>query len=401
MNREAAKILAQINAQKEVVKNYVAADKLEEAKEAKKELDRLQAKFELIKDLDDEAGAAAGEQAAAGQVKNVVTGKGYSLKEKARAFVNVLKAGITRTPVAEEDMKIINSMNESEPDGETGLSEGGLTVPEDMRTEIMELKRTVDDLEQYVNVEPVSTLSGSRVIEEDADATPWDNVDEEAAFPDAETPKFLPVKYKVTKKGGILKLTEELFRDTAENILAYLKKYIAKKTRATRNAFILKKIDEITAGKEVDVTDIDGLKDIFNEQIDPALLASSRVITNQKGFNWLDKLKDQDGNYILQPDPTQPTRKLLFGSYPVVVVKNKTMKNTTVEGGVEIPMICGDTKEAITLFDREYMSIEISNQAGDLWNKDQTGVKVRDRFDVQATDENAIVKAKVTVANAG
>ena len=82
-------------------------------------------------------------------------------------------------------------------------------------------------------------------------------------------------------------------------------------------------------------------------------------------------------------------------------LKEKTMKSTTVDGGVEIPLICGDTKEAITLFDREYMSIEISNQAGDLWNKDQTGVKVRDRFDVQATDVNAIVKAKVTVANAG
>lgn len=400
MNREAAKILAQINAQKAIVTKYVAEDKLEEAKAARAELDKLQAKFELIKDLDDEAGAAAGAQAAAGQAKPVA-GKGYTAKEKAKAFVNVLKAGITRTPVNEEDMKIINSMNEKDADPETGLSEGGLTVPVDMRTDIMELKRSADDLEQYVNVESVSTLSGSRVIEEDADATPWDNVDEEAAFPDAATPKFLPVKYKVTKKGGILKLTEELFRDTAENILAYLKKYIAKKIRATRNAFILLKINEITAGKEVPVTDVDGLKDIFNEMIDPALLAGSRVITNQKGFNWLDKLKDADENYILQPDPTQPTRKLLFGSYPVVVLKEKTMKSATVEGGVEIPLICGDTKEAITLFDREYMSIEISNQAGDLWGKDQTGVKVRDRFDVQATDTNAIVKAKVTVANAG
>lgn len=400
MNREAAKILAQINAQKTVVTNYVAADKMEEAKAARAELDKLQAKFELIKDLDDEAGEAAGAQAAAGQAKQV-TGKGYSVREKAQAFVNILKAGIKGKPVAENDMKIYNSMNEGDPNAETGLSEGGLTVPKDMRTEIMELKRSVDDLEQYVNVEPVSTLSGSRVIEEDADATPWDNVDEEAAFPEAEAPKFLPVNYKVSKKGGILKLTEELLKDTAENILAYLKKYIAKKTRATRNAFILLKINEITAGKEVPVTDVDGLKDIFNEKIDPALLAGSRVITNQKGFNWLDKLKDQDGNYILQPDPTQPTRKLLFGSYPVVVLKEKTLASATVDGGVEIPMICGDTKEAITLFDREYMSIEISNQAGDLWGKDQTGVKVRDRFDVQATDANAIVKAKVTVANAG
>ena len=52
--------------------------------------------------------------------------------------------------------------------------DGGFTVPQDIQTDIHELRRTDDDLEQYVNVEPVSTLSGSRVFEVDADSTPWD-----------------------------------------------------------------------------------------------------------------------------------------------------------------------------------------------------------------------------------
>ncbi|MGQ0455225.1 phage major capsid protein [Bacillus sp. SS-TM] len=35
-------------------------------------------------------------------------------------------------------------------------------------------------------------------------------------------------------------------------------------------------------------------------------------MTNQDGFNYLDQLEDKDGRPLLQPDPTNPTRKLLF-----------------------------------------------------------------------------------------
>ena len=72
------------------------------------------------------------------------------------------------------------------------------------------------------------------------------------------------------------------------------------------------------------VSNLDSLKDIFNEQLDPAVAATSIVITNQSGFNFLDKLKDSDGNYILQKDPTLQTKgKLLFGEYPIVKLSKR------------------------------------------------------------------------------
>lgn len=408
MNRHAQELLAKINAKKEEIKNFAAAGDVANTKKAKKELDDLQAMFEAVKDLDDGAAAAAGAAAGAGTAQVIDGGNKPTMKQKVKAFIGVLTAGIKRKEADAEDVTIYNAMTEGTNDG----ADGGLTVPQDIRTQIEELRRTDDDLEQYVNVERVSTLTGSRVIEEDADATPWDNVDEAAAFPEASTPQFRLVEYKVTKKGGILKITEELLRDTAENIMGYLKKYIAKKTRATRNAFILKKIKDVVKFGEADSTvkeiaGIDGLKDVFNTELDPAIAATARIITNQRGFNYLDKLKDSDGNYIMQPDPTQKTKKLLFGAYEVVKLMEKTLPTreiTTGTGdakkttGYAYPIICGDLKEAITLFDREYMSIEISNVAGDLWNKDQTGVKVRDRFDVQAVDTKAFVFGEITEA---
>lgn len=397
MNRQAQELLAKIEAKKTEIRTLAAAGKAADVKKAKKELDDMQDMFEAIRDLDDEAAGAAGAAAAAGTAQ-VVDGNGkQTMKQKVKAFIGVLTARINHEEADAEHIRIVNQMNEADPG-----TDGGLTVPQDIRTQIEELRRTEDDLEQYVNVEHVSTLSGSRVIEKEADATPWDTVDEAKMFPEAGTPQVEQIEYKIKKFGGILKLTYELLQDTAENIMGYLKKYIAKKTRATRNAAIIKKIKEIAAAKTaVEITGIDQLKDIFNEQLDPALRATAKVITNQSGFNYLDKLKDSDGNYIMQPDPTKPTQKLLFGAYPVVTLLNKTLQTEETEGGKKYPVICGDLKEAITLFDREYMSIEISNTAGDLWENDLTGVKVRDRFDVQSVDVDAVVMGHIVEATNG
>ena len=187
-----------------------------------------------------------------------------------------------------------------------------------------------------------------------------------------------------------------MFEDTAANIMAYINKWIAKKTKATRNAMILKVLDTMTAGKEVAISNLDSIKDVFNVSLDPAIATSSMVITNQSGYNFLDKLKDEDGKYILQPNPTQPTQMLLFGKYPIIKVSNKVIKSVTIETGAKHPVYMGDLKEAITLFDRNVLTIDMNDKGAGLWEKDLTGIKVRDRFDVQPVDEAAVVKGFIT-----
>lgn len=309
--------------------------------------------------------------------------------------------GITDEADVEVYKNALTSDTTAGSEGEVGI---GVTIPEDIRTDIIELRRSSDNLEQYVNVEGVVTKTGTRNIEVDAESTPFDNVDEAADFPEMDEPEFLPIEYKVKKKGGILKMTAELLEDTAANIMAYINKWIAKKTKATRNAMILKVLNEMTKGKEVTVENLDSLKDIFNEQLDPAIAESSIVITNQSGFNYLDKLKDKDGNYILQKDPTQQTKgKMLFGEYRIVKLSKKTLKSTPIMNsdghtidGYKHPVFCGDLKEAITLFDRNVLTIDLNDKGAGLWDKDMTGLKVRDRFDVQAVDKDAVIKGEIT-----
>ena len=238
MNKELRELLNQINAKKAEAKKLVNENKIEEAQAAKEELKNLQAKFDVLYDLEDEAQGKI-EDGIENENVTVISGAVNKGKEVANAFVNAIKAGLLKKPVAEKDMQILNVATTMK---EGTDADGGLTVPQDIQTSIKELRRSQDALENLVNVETVTTLSGTRVIEKAADQTPFDNVDEEAEFPDASTPQFEKITYKVKKKGGILKVTRELLQDTAENILGYLRRWIAKKSKATRNALIVNKI---------------------------------------------------------------------------------------------------------------------------------------------------------------
>ena len=388
MDPELLKLFNAINAKKEEVKKFCAEDRLDEAEVAKEELKQMQNKFNLMYDLF--------EQEEDEKRNSIEDGEGThaeepeNKKDSVKALTNVLKAVVNGQPVAKNDLEVIDAMSEeSDPDG-------GLTVPKDISTRIKELRRSFDALENLVNVEHVATETGSRVIEKEADSTPFDNVEEAAEFGEISTPQFEKINYKVKKKGGILKVTRELLQDTSENIMAYLNKWIANKSKATRNALILKAVRD--NAEQHTVESIDDLKDIFNTLLDPAIAVSSCIVTNQDGYNWLDKLKDKDGRYIIQPNPLNKTDGLLFGKYSIKVVSNKTLKsNYPVTGGYGVPIICGDLKEFVTIFDREQLVIDINDRAGEYWKHDQTALKVRERLDIQVIDKAAAVVAIVPV----
>ncbi|EKS8364082.1 MULTISPECIES: phage major capsid protein [Bacillus cereus group] len=385
MPKELRELLAKIQNKKAAARELLAQKKLEEAEQLTNEIKDLQKEFDIASALyEEEANNIPNDpipQPAANTVKPT------------DAFVNAMKAAVGKHKLSEDEKEILNAttMTEGIP------ADGGLTVPKDIRTAIKELRRNGPEaLENYVNVESVSTLTGSRVIEVEADYIPFDNVDEAADFPLMEAPKFEDIQYAVKKKGGILKFSKELLADTAENIQGYIKKWTSKKSKATRNALILKAIADNFSTTKVPVKTVDDLKDIFNVKLDPAFETTSKALMNQDAFNFLDKLKDSDGKYILQPNPTMPTQKLLFGKYPIIVVSNKTLKTDAVKKTA--PLYFGDFKEAITIFDREALYIEFSEEALDLWGKDLVGMKVRERLDVKPVDKKAIVAGEITFA---
>lgn len=386
MSKQLREMLNQIRESKAKAKQLVAENKMDEAKAALADIKDKQEKADMLAQIEEDEDDEVEDKIKNKKIKEI---KDKTKMSVSNAFVACVKAMAKRSTPPAEAMEILNATTSmTEGVGE----DGGLTVPQDIQTEIRELRRGADALEELIHVETVTTESGSRVVEQNADMTPWDNVDEEADFPQVQGPKFAKLSYKVKKKGGILKLTKELLSDTAENIMAYLKRWIGKKSKVTRNFLVLKLISE-NFGDIKTVTTIDELKDIFNVSLDPALVLGAKVVTNQDGFNYLDKLKDVNGKDLLQPNPMAPTSKLLFGIYPIVPLSNKTLPSAAGKA----PIYCGNFKEAITLFDRENMTIETSDQAGDMWSKDQVGVKVRERLDIKVVDDEAIVKGEITL----
>jgi len=42
------------------------------------------------------------------------------------------------------------------------------------------------------------------------------------------------------------------------------------------------------------------------------------------------------------------------------------------------------------------LTIDMNDKGAGMWDKDLTGIKVRDRFDVQAVDTDALIKGEIT-----
>lgn len=285
------------------------------------------------------------------------------------------------------DPKVVNMVTSSTD--ENG-DQAGLTIPADIQTTIHTLVRQYDALEQYVNHESVTTPSGSRVYEKWSDITPLANLDDESAtIGDNDDPKLMVIKYLIKRYAGITTVTNTLLKDTAENILAWLSTWIARKVVVTRNKAIIDVMSK--APKKTTLAKFDDIVTMINTSVDPAIKTTSFLMTNTAGLNVLSQVKDAMGRYLLQPDPKQPDQYLLKGKR-IIEVADRWLPDT----GNAHPLYYGDLKQAVTLFDRENMSLLATNIGAGAFEKDLYKIRVIDRFDVVSTDSEAWVAGSFT-----
>ena len=279
--------------------------------------------------------------------------------------------------------------------GKTGAGNGGLTIPDDIQYAIHKLVRQFATLQNLVNVESVTTMTGSRTYEKLSDITPMSDLDDEkAAIPDMDDPELTLIKYAIHRYAAIQTVTNSLLKDTVENILAWLSDWVAKKVTVTRNAKIIEAMGK--PAKKPTIANFDDIKDLENNTLDPALMPSASFVTNQSGYNVLSKVKDAQGRYMLQRDVTQPDVYRLDGK-TITVVADKWLPD--VAAGTH-PLYFGDLKQGITLYDREHMSLLSTNIGAGAFEHDLYKVRVIDRFDVEVIDDGAWATASFkAVAN--
>lgn len=301
--------------------------------------------------------------------------------EKFKAFRNAVTTFATKKALSNEDREIINQMNT-----ESGVN-GGILIPEEVMKEIKLLKREGVSLEEYVYVVPVKTKKGKVDIFKTIPGAMMEVVEGES-FQEEQGEEFSEVPYKIKKYGCIKKMSKELLIDAGERFTNILKVYGALKSRSTRNAKILACIESNFNVVKVVINNAKDLENTVAQRTGIALTLGSIVITNQKGYSWMDSIQTSDGKgFISIVDGV----KLFKGLYPIVVMDDRELPSL----GTNHPLIFGNLKEGIMLVDRESMSIELSENMGTDWNKDMVAMKICDRFDIKQLDDEAIIKCEI------
>lgn len=373
MNKKLLELLNKINAKKTEVTDLAQSGKIEEAKAAKEELKNLQDEFDLLKDILDPEGDG---QAAASQVAGA---KPIPIKDSTKEFANAARMGFKNA-----------AMTEGVP------ADGGYTVPEDIQTRVNEYREAKASLINLVDVERVSTNKGSRTYKKRTQQTGFSKVAEGGKIGAKNTPQFERMSYEIEKYAGYLPVTNELLADTDANITGTIITWLGDESRVTRNNIILSVAKQ---GTKQAIAGLDDIKKVLNVTLGQAFKPTSQIVTNDDGLQWLDTLKNDKGEYLLQPDPASPMQmRLCAGAtmIPVKVLPNQDFASDTATAGHrKIPFLIGDLKEGIKFFDRNLMSIMTSNIAaiGNLnaFEEDLTIFRAIEREDCKLKDPNAFI----------
>lgn len=298
--------------------------------------------------------------------------------------------------VADAIRAVTKTMNEG-----TG-TEGGYTVPEDIQTRIEELREAKFALEQLVDVEAVSTMSGQRTYKTRAQKRGFTKVGEKSKISKVDGPAFSRIKYTIEKYAGYLPITNELLEDSDENLVNTILQWLADESRVTRNNLILAAI--ATKTKKAIAGGIKGIKTVLNKELGQAFKATSTIITNDDGLDYLDQLEDKNGRPLLNPDPTNSANMQLRAGATIVPIKVLPNDDMPSDGN-NVPFVIGDLKEGIKLFDRKKTNIMTSNTAVvgtgedaiNAFEDDCTLFRGIERENVQVKDEKAFVNCYITV----
>lgn len=310
---EAEKIIAEIRAldsdKKEESKKEDAdkeqevekeQDKKEEPKDEAKPEDKQESKEDKKEEPEKEERSAKIEGEIKQMEKVILDGKEQNVeKTEERSFLDYVRSRDVSTRAFDT----------------TGVksADASAIIPEEIITKARKLPETVVDLRNKVTVQNVSHASGTYPILKPNKAI-LVSVEELKANPDLDKPQFEDVDYKVLTYRGQLAVAQEALDDSDDNLGGIIANHIQRQALNTANA----KLGALLRTAEaVAATSLDDIKTQINTGFDPAY--GLELLVSQSFYNEVDKMKDGEGRYLLQPTVAAGTGKSLFG-VPVTVL---------------------------------------------------------------------------------
>lgn len=364
MNKKMRELQAAIAAKHAEAKGYMEGETkdLDKAEKALEEADQLQKEFEIEQKLFEAAkGQAPAEPAAT---------------EEADGFKAIAK--MTRKQALTEKEKALIS-------GESATAGENYLVPEDVRAEIIKLRKTYISAKPLVSVVQTTSLAGSFNFEAGAAAGLIEFEDGDTISEDSDI-SFAAKKFAIKWFGKIIPVSRILQGAEKAGLLSYIDDWFVKNAILSENAKIFATLKAgYNAGTPKAVAGWKALKKSINVDLDPACKIDGVIITNQSGFAALDEEEDNEGKPVLQPNPAHPTQKL-FQGLTVHVFPDAQLPNID---GTHFPMIYGSTKAGCKFIEHQALEFAASEHAG--FTKNQNVLRVIEGFDVMSADTTAYI----------
>ena len=374
MNKRMRELLAQINAQKDAFKGYMSEGEgrdLAKAEEALNKIDELQKEYDL------EARKAAME-------KSAVPAEEVEKSGKVDGFKMIAKLMHKKALDDKEKTALVSGTNSE--NGETYL------VPDDVKAEINELRKTYVSAKDIVNVETTDALAGS-VNYEDGTPAGLADFDDGDAIPEESGIKFVLKRFAIKWKGKLIPVSRILLGAAKASLMNYLNRWFVRNAIITENAKIFETLKTgYNGGTPKALAGWKALKKSINVDLDPSCKLNGFIVTNQSGFSVLDEEEDNNGRPILQPNPANPTEKLFQGLL-VKVFPDSHLPNIDA---THYPVIYGDIKAGATFVEHQNLEFAISEHF--LFNKNQNCLRVVEGFDVMSTDTDAYIYGSFTAS---
>lgn len=378
MNEKMKQLLADMDAKRTMAKNYMEGD----AKDVDKALALLDEADNLEKEFDAEKRLADLQKEEADAKAKAAATKKEEPSEITKSFLDGVR----------KRFKDYTGMREGSD------VEGGYIVPQDIVTQINEFKRAEFSLLPLVDYNRVTTNRGSRTYESKATATAFGEMDEAGVIQQIENVNFQPITYSIKNFGGFLPVTNQLLQDTDAALQQTISKWFARKSVATSNSLILK---NLKSKGEVALGGLSGIKKAINVTLGQAYRSAVVILTNDDGLNWMDTLKDADGRYLLNPNPTEPNKVQLRVGATVVQIM-VAPNNVLPSDNGKMPFIIGDFKEAIAYWDRQQYILNASDIASvgnvNAFAQNLTLFRALEREDACVKDPDSFVYGVIAIA---
>ena len=366
MNKKMRELQAKMQELQGQIKGYMAEGEgrdLDKAEAALNEFEQVQKEYEL------EARAYKAEKAEVPADDGAPAGKANGFK----ALAKMLQG------------KALDDAEKALISGTDAASGENFLVPEDVRAEINELRKTYVSAKTLVSVETTDALAGS-VNYESGTPAGLTAFDDGAAITEETNPTFVQKKFTIGWFGKLIPISRILLGAEKAGLMNYLNRWFVKNAVLSENAAIFAALKAGYAdGTPKAVAGWKALKKSINVDLDPSCLVDGVIVTNQSGFAALDAEEDKDGKPVLQENPANRTQKL-FQGMTIHVFPDAQLPNID---GTHFPMIYGSLKAGCTFV--EHQSLEFTLDGSYLFNKNQNCLRVIEGFDVMSTDTSAYV----------